>query len=168
MIQVISGQEEKIVKLIDQERFHAFIPKKVKFLIRKGVKIRVYEPLFRGYVFVETDADALGFQAFLLERVKPLKEFVRVLRHREQDLETVYPEEKAWILKYCDRQMVIEPSIGYIEGDRILITEGPLVGQEHLIKRVNRHKRWVEVELMMFDQIQRLQLSCDIIQKLQD
>ena len=97
-----------------------------------------------------------------------MKGFIRLLRYENLEVDTVLPHERAWIESYCDSKFVIEPSTAYIEGDKIIITEGPLMGHESEIKKVNRHKRTVEVELLMFDQIQRITLDCEVISKIQN
>lgn len=168
VIQVVSGQEEKIIKIINQENYHAFIPKQVRIWKRNNNKIRKILPLFRGYVFIETNEALHNFLTFLNIYVKPVKGFIRLLRYENLEVDTVLPHERAWIESYCDKQFVIEPSIAYIEGDRIVITEGPLMGHESEIKKVNRHKRTVEVELLMFDQIQRITLDCEVVSKIQN
>ena len=168
VIQVLSGQEEKIIKIISQEKYHAFIPKQVKIWKRNNLKIRKVLPLFRGYVFIETNETLHDFLTFLNIYVKPVKGFIRLLRYENLEVDTVLPHERAWIESYCDDKFVIEPSIGYIEGDRIIITEGPLMGHESEIKKVNRHKRSVEVEHVMFDQIQRITLDCEVVSKKQN
>lgn len=168
MIQVVSGQEDKVIALIQQEHFHAFTPKQIRIWIRKGQKIRKYVPLFRGYVFIETNQDVFEFLTYLNIYVKPIKGFIRLLRYENREIDTVLPHERSWIESFCNDKFEIEPSIAYIVGDHIRIIEGPLMGHESEIKKVNRHKRCVEVELTMFDQIQRITLDCEVIEKIQN
>jgi transcriptional antiterminator NusG len=164
----VGGQEDKIIALINHNDYHAFTPKQIRIWVRKGLKIRKSVPLFRGYVFVETNEDVIDFLTYLNIYIKPVKGFIRLLRYENNQIETVLPHERNWIESLCNDQFVIEPSLAFIEGDRIRIIEGPLMGHESEIKKVNRHKRSVEVELTMFDQIQRITLDCEVIQKIQN
>ena len=44
--------------------------------------------------------------------------------------------------RYC-----VESSEGIIEGNKIIITQGPFIGRESLIKNIDRHKRQGVAEL---------------------
>ena len=59
----------------------------------------------------------------------------------------------------------MEHSIGYIEGDRIIITGGPLVGREGGIKKINRHHRVAQIEIDMFGQKQVVDVALEIVEK---
>lgn len=168
VIQVISGQEDRIISLINQDNYHAFTPKQIRIWLRKGEKIRKYVPLFRGYVFVETNEDIIDFLTYLNIYVKPVKGFIRLLRYKNREIDTVLPHEKSWIKSFCNDRFEIEPSVAYMEGDRIRIIDGPLMGHESEIRKVNRHKRIVEIEINMFDQIQTITLDCEVIEKIQN
>ena len=56
-------------------------------------------------------------------------------------------------------------SEGYIQGDRVIVTRGPLKGLEGSISRIDRHRRlaWLTVEL--FGKIVELQAGLEIIRK---
>lgn len=154
--------------MIFQENFHAFTPKQIRIWLRGGIKIRKSIPLFRGYVFIETNENSNEFQTYLNRYVKPLKGFIRLLRYEDKEIDTVLPHERVWIEKFCNDKYIIEPSIAYIIGDHIRVIDGPLIGHENEIKKVNRHKRSVEVEVVMFDQISRITLDCEVIEKIQN
>ncbi len=42
---------------------------------------------------------------------------------------------------FCDNEYIVEESIGFIKGDNVFITSGPLKGRESVIKKIDRHKR---------------------------
>ncbi|WP_416239277.1 KOW motif-containing protein, partial [[Clostridium] innocuum] len=44
---------------------------------------------------------------------------------------------------------VVEMSTGFIQGEQIFITEGPLQGKEGQIIRIDRHKRIAYLQLSM-------------------
>ena len=56
-------------------------------------------------------------------------------------------------------------SEGFIEGDKFIVTRGPLCGKEGLIQKINRHKRkaWLEVE--MFGRKQEIEVGLEIVAK---
>ena len=80
-------------------------------------------------------------------------------------MEALYPHERQFIERFVNKDKIIDASIGFIEGDLIRIIEGPLIGNESLIKKINRHKRTALVEITLFGEIQSIELSCEIIAK---
>ena len=167
VIQVLGGTEDRFIKQIQHDRYVAFVPKKTKVFKRKDVLKKVEEPLFRGYVFVETDEDHLCFLYHLNDHIKPVKGFLRLLRHDRSIEETVLPHERAFIEKFTNHRKVIEVSIGVIVGDKVIVTEGPLMGMESMIVRVDRHKRTAYLEVDFFDRIQTVEVGLNVIQKVE-
>lgn len=165
VIQVIGGSEEKVINRIQHEDFHAFLPKRIRIQRRQGANVKIEEPLFRGYVFIETDKSYRSFRLHLHEVIRPVEGFIRLLKYDNEGLETILPEERQFIECFCDKQKVVQPSIGFIEGEKVVISEGPLLGQESAIKRIDRHKRTAELELTLFGQPQRVIVSLEVIEK---
>jgi len=166
VIQVLGGKEDKIIDKVNlTEECRAFTPKRVKILRSEGKTIKISEILFKGYVILETDLNYIDFKKLLFEYVKPLQGFVRLLEHDRVGTETILPLERKFIEQYTNHERVIEPSIGFIQGDKVIITEGPLIGHESDIKRIDRHKRTAELELSMFGRSQTIHVSCEIISK---
>ncbi len=57
-------------------------------------------------------------------------------------------DDKTWIERWTKRgNRSIPISFAYKEGDTIVVTEGPLVGLEGMITRVNRRRRVAHVEI---------------------
>ena len=56
-------------------------------------------------------------------------------------------------------------SEGIIEGAKIIVTRGPLMGKEGYIKKVDRHKRKARLELEMFGRMQEIVVGLEIVEK---
>ena len=56
-------------------------------------------------------------------------------------------------------------SEGIIEGDRIIVTSGPLVGNEGSIRKIDRHKRLAYLEFDMFGQDVKAAVGLEIVEK---
>jgi transcriptional antiterminator NusG len=134
-------------------------------LRQKGQVLKIHEILFPGYVFVETDAAYIDFIQHLNTHIKPCLGFIRILEHDHIGTQSLYLHERLFIESFTNNQRIIETSTGFIEGDKIIITEGPLVGHESQIKRIDRHKKIAELEISMFGQIRKIKLSCEILTK---
>ena len=57
-------------------------------------------------------------------------------------------------------------SKGFIIGDAITVTEGPLKGYEGSIKKIDRHKRMAFVELPFLGKETRVRIPLEIVDKL--
>ena len=57
-------------------------------------------------------------------------------------------DDRAWIERWTtEGDRTIPMSIAYKEGDRVVVTEGPLKGHEAMITKVNRRKSLAELEI---------------------
>ena len=56
-------------------------------------------------------------------------------------------------------------STGFIQGEQIFITEGPLQGKEGQIIRIDRHKRIAYLQLSMFNKETTTKVGLEIISK---
>ena len=61
----------------------------------------------------------------------------------------------------------IDISHGLIEGDRIIITDGPLEGKEAMICKINRHKRTAVLDVEMFGSNVGVTVGLEIVEKRQ-
>lgn len=91
--------------------------------------------MFPGYVFMET-----GNISALEEQLKPYAGFVDLLGDRSM-LRRVDPEEERFLRSLCGQEHHLGMSRGYIRDGITHIVNGPLVGQERRIHRIDRHKR---------------------------
>lgn len=61
---------------------------------------------------------------------------------------TLSADDRSWIENWTTQgNRTIPMSVAYKEGDKIVVTDGPLVGQEAMIVRVNRRKRVAHLEI---------------------
>jgi transcriptional antiterminator NusG len=55
--------------------------------------------------------------------------------------------------------------VGVIEGDRIIVTKGPLQGFESLIKKIDRHKRKATIEITLMGLPLAVDVGLEVISK---
>lgn len=109
---------------------------------RRGAWLDEERLLLPGYVVAVTD------DPWELVRVlRGVPAFTRVLRAGE----TIVPlgdEDREWIERWtAEGDRTIPMSIGHKEGDRVVVTEGPLRGREAMIKRIKRRLCLAELEI---------------------
>lgn len=164
-IQVASGQEAKVEELIrcfvDESMIgEIFVPRFEAMRRWKGEWHKRAERLAPGYLFVEThDAEKLALQ---LHRVPA---FTKMLGNNEVFI-PLNDEEVAWLNAFTgnDRR-VIEMSEGIVEGSKVVVLRGPLVGHEAEIKRIDRHRRMAELKVSMLGRMKTIRLGLEIISK---
>ena len=101
----------------------------------------------------------------LMQTLRKIPDFTRLLTMGE----TFAPLEERdveWIGTFTQKgRRTIPMSMGVMEGDRVVVTEGPLVGREALIKRVNRHKSLAILELQICGRTVTIKVGVGIVGK---
>lgn len=159
VVQVIGGQEDQAAALIAEIAQGAvedcFVPKREVAHRKSGQWHHILEKLFPGYVFVRTSAPEQVRE--VLGRVPA---FTRMLTSAGDTCLPLTADEVAWINATTNVDThVMKMSKGVIEGDRVMVTRGPLKGHEALIARIDRHKRLAWVDMDMFGRHKRFELG---------
>lgn len=149
VIQVQGGREEamaqRIEQLVPSDVFdEVFYPKYTTEIKQRGAWQQVQKPLFPGYLVCVT-RDPRGVQ----RRLNAMDGFARVLAQGDEFVPLAC-EERELIGAFTRRgERVVPMSEAFKDGDRVVVTEGPLLGHEGLIKDINRHKctAYLEVDL---------------------
>ena len=164
VIQVFTGKEEFIrhacVKYIDKSILEdTFIPMAVRRRKYSGVWKDEKCALFPGYVFMITeDPSALHDE---LRKVVGLTK----LLSSDSEFLTLTEAEVELMKRLGGDDHITDVSVGVIVGDKVSVTEGPLIGLEGAIKKIDRHKRQCKVEVDLFGQKTLLTVGLEIISK---
>lgn len=165
VIQVLGGHEEKVVKscelLIDKEVLkECFIPYVSRVKKFRGKWNEIEEILFKGYVFLISDDVEK-----LYNQLKKIPDLTKLLGKYDKDIYPLNDEEVAFLKSFGKEDHLVDMSVGYIEGDTIKVTRGPLRGKEAMIKKIDRHKRIAEIEVEFFNQVTTAKVGLEIISK---
>ena len=152
-------------KLFNKDESTAFIPQveliyKNSRLIRKELK-----PMFPGYVFADSALDERTFITNAYKLVRFSKCIFSLLGGKNIGCIKLGENEKKFLLSFYDDGYVTEESKGFIIGDKIFVTSGPLKGRESMIKKIDRHKRRAEIETIFLGENRRISVSLEIISK---
>lgn len=164
-VQVRSYREDKFVEWCEKRISHEtykdiFIPKVIMAKKYQGRWHKETNVLFPGYVFVITDTVEDLFQ-----ELKKIPDFTKLLGEYKGEVFPIYSKEVQHLLKYDQEDHIVDMSTGYIEGDRIIITDGPLKDYDGFIRKIDRHKRIVFIETEVFDQVITMKVGLEIISK---
>ena len=140
VIQVVTGKEEAMCRLIERlapegSLDECFSPRYATEMKVRGEWVPAKKPLFPGYIIAVSRSVGQ-----LAETLRRTPEFMRLLTVGEAFV-PLHEEDQAWIGAFTKRgDRTVPMSTGVMEGDRVVVLDGPLVGCEAMIKSVNRHK----------------------------
>ena len=171
---VRTGQEEKVLALCkemlrDRESDtgggkpevyeQCFLPRYERARKLDGKWVRRKEVLFPGYLFfISENVDEL------VRRLKDIQEFTKVLGDGREPV-ALYPDEVEFLQKYTNEDKVLGMSLGFIEGDKLVVTEGPLKDYQGKIIHIDRHKRLATLEMEFFGRIVRIKVGVEVVRK---
>ena len=164
-IQVKTRGEEKFMRLFKalhpETRFQMHFPRRRIDIRRRGKMQQTTAAVFPGYIFVEAEGEDIqthqrafrqtdGFYRFLLsnQNIRPLA---------DRDLELVlHFVKKAGPIAGISRVYLNENS-------RIVVTEGPLMGLEGRIIKVDKRKKRAKVKLSLYDDSFAIDLAFEVM-----
>lgn len=137
------------------------VPYRLKRHYHGGKSEIVKMILFPSYVFVETDR----IEDFVLS----IQWFpgLNIILHTDDFYCPIYKHEEYFLTKLINDHDVIDISEGYMVGDRVHVTSGPLVGQEGNIKKIIRRNSVAILEINLFGRRTEVRMGLDIIEKSQ-
>ncbi len=118
--------------------------------------------MFPGYIFVITDDPSS-----VMMKLRKIEKFARIVKFDDLFI-PVSAEEQQILMRMSGDEDTIDTSTGIIEGDRIVVKEGPLIGLESRIKRINRHKRLAYIEFNMGSRAVEVQVGLSIVEKIEE
>ncbi|MEG0411144.1 MAG: antiterminator LoaP [Erysipelotrichaceae bacterium] len=165
VIQVRGGYEEKIVRqcklLINPEVLEeCFIPKYKKLIKKEGKWNEKEEILFKGYLFLISDQ----VNELFLE-LKKIPDLTKMLGKVDREIYPIYDQEVEFLKTFGKQEHVVDMSVGYITGDKIVVSDGPLKGKEGCIKKIDRHKRIAFIEVEFLGEVREAKVGLEIITK---
>ena len=164
VMQVTPGGENKTVQMCqhiveDDYIEEIFVPEIEQMKRFKGEWHKVKKIMFPGYVFVSTEKEL-----DLYENLKSVPTLTKILKTGE-DITPVTPREEDFIKKLIGKEKIAEVSVGYLEGDKLIVTEGPLIGMEGLVKKIDRHKRIAILQMEMFGNLTEVTVGLEVLSK---
>ena len=161
VIQTMAGREEAVrneASMLIPEADFKVIYRTGKYNC-KGKWISKKKIMFAGYIFAVTD----DIEA-VIRNIRKITDYAKPVRLSDDYLPISYEEQK-FLESLIGDDETVEESIGIIEGDEIIVKEGPPKGLESRIIRVDRHKRLAYIELNMCDRKVEAQLCLNVLEK---
>ena len=164
VIQVMVGEEKKTIEMCkvivkDSEIHEFFVPESDRMKRFQGKWHKIRKPMFPGYVFISTE-----MIDELYEELRKVPKLTKVLG-TDHTVTPISQREERLIKSLTNKQHIAEMSIGYIEGDKLVIQEGPLIGMEALVKKIDRHKRIAILTVTMFGNSTDVTMGLEVLRK---
>lgn len=165
VVQVVGGREENAREGIAREMGDAaqdcFTPRCDLSKKVHGIWKPVRSLLFPGYVFVETSSPQR-----LLKVLPNVHGFTRLLGVNGDSYRSLTSDEVAWLDAVTSGEThAMGMSQAVQEGDRIVVTNGPLRGREAQIIKVDRHKRLAWIEVHILGRTTKVKVGLEVVRK---
>lgn len=170
-VQVETGREDASCTMIEQAAEAAdltssfeelFVPKRRTLTKIQGELTEGEEPLFPGYVIVVTNPSNLEAVVATLKR---LPRFARLVGH-DGEFVPLSDDEVARICAFTQKDhRFVEMSEGFVEGGRVTVVSGPLVGWEALIKKVDRRRRTAYLEFPLCGRTVETRVGLNLVRR---
>lgn len=134
--------------------------------IRKinGTWQRVLVPMFFGYLFITSDQPKELYNRLRSSLGKTIFKYVKLLRDNEYIIPLSKEDEKI-VTELSDQDHVIKASLGYIRGDRLYVTDGPLRGHEGQVVKIDRHKRIAILAIDFLGEKRNITVGLEVVRK---
>lgn len=114
--------------------------------------------LFPSYVFVETD----NIEEFAQE-LKTFPGFNAILS-TDGFYYPISKHDEYILTQLLNDHDIIDISEGYMEGDKVRITSGPLLGQEANIKMIRRRQCVAVLEMNIFNRVTEVSVGLELLE----
>lgn len=111
---------------------------------------------FPGYVFVESDSPA-ELEEMLL-RIPGVVTPVRI----GGGFYPIRSDEEAVLRQLMDENDCICASEGYLVDQKLMVNKGPLKPFAEKVKKIDRHKRFAEVEIILFEECRQMRVGLEV------
>jgi len=158
VLQVFTGDEDKFLHLVKtslrleapgQNDSGKFLwPRRILTIRRRGTASEQLAPIFPGYIFYEAD----DLPPDVYWAMKKTSGFVRFLKDN-QHIEPLSGDDKGLLLHFLSFGEIVHKSIVTFDAqNRIEVIDGPMMGMEGRIVKVDRRKQRAKVKLSLYDQ----------------
>lgn len=165
VIRTASGNEETVRELLQAEGITVKIIYREMYYKRQGKIVSMTKKLFPGYIFAITDMDYNEFDKLIFKVRYTNSQYFFNLKQDREGTPALTEKEKHYLSRLVGEGDVIQNSVGYIEGDKVIVTDGPLMGYESYIVYIDRHKRIAKIDINFLGEKRTITVPLEIIAK---
>lgn len=161
VLHVRTGKEIEIQNTLIKHlpQCKTMVPRRLMMERKNGVIKKVIRDLFPGYVFVHTFMDAAVYY-----NLTGTPSVIKILGS-DRGPQPVPDEEMLQILRFHGSGDPLGISEMYIEGGKVKITDGPLLGMEGQIVKIDARRQRAKVNISLMGQPRIVELTIKMITK---
>lgn len=163
-----TGQEEKVKalaeKLLNEHfsgRYEFLFPQKEVSEKRGGVRKTVEKPMFPGYLFIYWEDETE--LTFPFREVRAIPGAVQFLHYDDRTHELRGSDHMYATWLHDHNGIITQSKVSYTEGQKIHVIEGPLVGFDGQIIKVDRHHKRIKVRFEVGGIVSDIDFSVEFI-----
>jgi len=176
---IMTGHEKEALQsidiILDNKSVKPFLPTIELPFRRRGIVKNEIKPMFPGYMFIRTKMPYEEFINKIFGCIRYSSYILKLLNyggwqqvsmnHNERKmLESLWKEKDE--NNNQNENTCIKSSKAIIEGDTVIVTEGPLKDKESLLKKINRHKMQAVIEVELFGENKEITVGLEIVKKI--
>ena len=164
-IQVKTRGEEKFIRLFNalhpDVRFSLHFPRRRIDIRRKGSVQQTTAAVFPGYIFIEAESEEIHAHQWAFRRTDGFYRFLK----SNQDITPLAGKDLELVLHFIKKSGPVAgiSKIFFNEDSRIIVVEGPLMGLEGRIIKVDKRKKRAKVKLNLYNDSFAIDLSFEVM-----
>ncbi len=159
---VMTGEEdnvkERILYRLKDKDLNVIVPKRLLRERRQGVWENKLRTLFPGYVLLN---GYVGIEDYY--SLKGIPGLITILKDRNGPL-AMSENELGIISRLIKDDATAGISAVLIEGSRVVVVDGPLLGLDGYIQSIDKRKGRVKVRLSLYGEVKLVELSVSMVQ----
>ena len=141
-----------------------FMPVTERIRKIEGKWQRILVPMFFGYLFITSEQPTELYDRLHKSLGKTIFKYVKLIRDNEYIIPLSKEDEKI-VTELSDENHIIKASLGYIKGDKLIVTDGPLRGREGEVVKINRHKRIAVLAIDFLGEKRNITVGLEVVRK---
>ena len=164
-IQVKTGGEEKFIRLFaslnPNLRFPLHFPRRRLTIRRGGTARETTAAIFPGYLFIEAEREDLLAHQRTFRRTDGFYRFLK----SNQKISPLSDKDLELVLHFIKKSGPVAgiSRVYFNENSRVVVMEGPLLGLEGRIIKVDKRKKRAKVKLDLYDDSFTIDLAFEVI-----
>lgn len=143
--------------------FEVLVPTEYSYYIKNGKKIKREKALYPGYIFVETNNTSA-----IKEYLKNVNGATGFLTSRDGTILPLSNREIENMMGAKEKAQDATLESGFVEGENVIITDGPFASMLATIDEINKVTEMVKVGVMIFGRKTPIDLKILQIKKVDD
>ena len=131
----------------------------------KGQDKPIISYMFPGYLFIETENQEDLYLRIRSAMGKSIFQYCMLLRDDDYILPLSVEEEQRINLLGGDEHL-IRNSVGFIEGEQLIVTEGPLKDMTGYVKKIDRHKKTALLQIPFIGEMREIFVGLEVTNRL--